>query len=180
MTRIHTPIVLGKTSQEYFNLGYSRIKELNNPNILLDGTFFYKISAPATNIAFAIELALKAVLLSYENLYKQDHNISNLFDLLEVSDRNQLIKNYTEIVVEALPHAAFCQHDAKPTHQIAKSPEEEVRLKLKIHEKAFVHWRYFASFTLDNNGMIDSIEFDFGFMCRFYLATFKLLASITS
>jgi hypothetical protein len=163
---------LSNTAVDFFNLAHDRCLELFNREYKDDGSLYVRITAPATNLSFAVELMLKSLLLKLTGSFPKKHNLVILYNKLPEFLKGEIIINYSGKTVSprlfpsfrylAMVSASKYSKD-KPKHS---SVAKEIDYELELHDESFVNWRYVFSFT----EKADKLEYNFGFMIKFFLA----------
>ena len=185
MPQLNTPDFLSQNAQDFFNIGKKRTKEIFANKPLENPFLWYHVSAPAVNLAFALELMIKAILLiENRELRKEDkiHALKELFLKISSDAKNEIIKILDSLDINKHKYPALMfsieEYPQKKTQtQEIKTTEEIIIELLTTHDNSFISWRY--SFELSEiNSKIENIEFDFGKMIRFIEATSIYLQKI--
>lgn len=167
---IYTPKFLSNTATDFFNLAYHRCSEIfpvEKGNS--DGLLYVRMTAPATNFSFSIELMLKSFLLSIQSDFPKTHSLRALYQALPAACRTQIEANYQGIPIDGklFPIIRYAPSDySDDTRPIKLPAKEEIDKELEIHDHSFVNWRYIFS-SVNEQAFI---EFNFGFAVRFFLA----------
>jgi hypothetical protein len=167
---IYTPQFLYNTAVEFHSISVSRCRTIFNKKYFnQQGIIHLQIIVPATNLSFALELIIKAILISKTGRFPKKHNLLHLYIALPDSARTDIEKIYKTLKVSktAFPSFRFVVTGSPPdTRAQYDSISDEIIGQLKIHDDSFVKWRYVFSFTEE----YESVEFDFAFIIKLFRA----------
>lgn len=144
--KIHTPGFIFNTAVDFFNVGIERCKKIFSGDYFNDTGMYLKITAPATILAFSMELMLKSILLYRKNEYPKVHGLSELYSHMPELDQNEIERCYSEILVDNKLFPAF-RYIVESNGNIPENKTEytsikqEIMSELIIHDISFVKWR---------------------------------------
>jgi len=165
MPQLNTPDFLFHNSIEFFEIGKKRTAEIFKIKPCDNPYLWYSISAPAVNIAFALELMLKTIiLLETKKLGKEDkqHKLSYLFLRISEKARNAIVNDFysPNRKKSSYPSVRFSKRQLKEPELPAQTSEEKIIKLLSIHDNSFVSWRYsFELSELENKKEVISFYF---------------------
>ena len=173
--KIHTPKFIFNTAVDFFNLGIERCEKIFTDDYLNDTGLYLKVPAPATVLAFAMELMLKSILLYRSSDYPRIHRLLNLYNQLSQVDKSEIEERYSKLLIDHRKFPTFRyvveskQNNIEdvPTHT---SIRQEILLELKIHDISFVKWRYVFSFPEKEDQ--EQLQYNFAFIVRLFQASF--------
>lgn len=174
--KIHTPKFIFNTAVDFFNVGVERCEKIFFGDYHNDTSVYLKVTAPATILAFSMELMLKSILLYRNNLYPKIHGLLELYTQLPETDQNEIEKSYSEICVDNKQFPAFryilASKETNPTNdEVYSSVKQEIISELKTHDISFVKWRYVFSFPKNEDE--EKLQYNFAFIVRLFQASFN-------
>jgi hypothetical protein len=147
MAKISNPVVdmLLHSAQGFYSVGLQAASEVLKD----DKIFGYQILAPAAvNFGFAIELFLKALLLSTTKMQIEGHELLKLYKHLPEAVKVQIEARYSKHIsldedgkeIRSLKMVVYRGNQQKdPT---TKSEDKSLKAILKKHNRTFDNWRY--------------------------------------
>jgi hypothetical protein len=173
--KIHTPKFIFNTAVDFFNVGIERCEKIFVGNYLEDSSLYIKVPAPATILAFSMELMLKSIHLYKKQTYPRVHELLSLYNQLSEIDQNEIEKLYSKIDVDhkKFPTFRYITEGKENEHTVDamhNSVREEILSELKIHDISFVKWRYVFSFPEKEE---EQLQYNFSFIVRLFQASFN-------
>lgn len=174
--KIHTPKFIFNTATDFFNVGKERCEKIFVGDYLNDPSIYLKITAPATILAFSMELILKSILLFRNNVYPRTHRLSDLYNRLSQIDQDVIEKYFSEIVLDFKVFPTFRYAIESKENEIENdlsytSAKQEIMSELKTHDISFVKWRYVFSFPEKEDE--EKLQYNFAFIVKLFQASFK-------
>lgn len=128
---------------------YTRFKNLSGDDSVRHQSY---LTAAATNLTFAIELALKSLCTitnsRFSTLNGDGHDLQKLFHSLPAHIQKRLINSYNyhknhKLEGDVRPHAIYQQkHDIEEIGSLFNNYSSKLEVMLETHKKAFILWRY--------------------------------------
>lgn len=176
LMKIHTPKFIFNTAVDFFNLGTERCERIFTGDYSNDTGLYLRVPAPATVLAFAMELMLKSILLYRNGDYPKIHRLLDLYNQLSQIDKSEIEEHYSKLFVDPRRFPTFRyaveskQDNVKDTPKHS-STRQEILHELKIHDVSFVKWRYVFSFPEKEDE--EELQYNFAFIVRLFEASFN-------
>jgi len=173
--KIHTPKFIFNTAVDFFNVGIERCEKIFTGNYSEDTSIYLKVPAPATILAFSMELMLKSILLYKKQAYPQVHRLVDLYNELPNTDQEKIEELYSNINIDSQKFPSFRYIIESKEHKHSNDPiynsiQEEIQSELNIHDVSFVKWRYVFSFP--EKADEEKLQYNFAFIVRLFKASF--------
>jgi hypothetical protein len=120
----------------------------------------------ATNLAFSLELYLKALLLQLGEAYPHQHDLSKLYAMLPTKVKQSIERNYNEYLksVPAGVHASITVAKgpkAPPKWPDYSEESKDLASVLYRSRDIFRSWRYLFEVRLEGEGSYEIHEFEY-------------------